>query len=195
MGISNDTTQLARWLEQEAPAIAHRWRAELRARSGHRADPLTDELSDGFLSTIVEMLGAAVGPWRDQVEPLLHQVATLYGSMGSLRGLAAGEVVEEMQVLREILLRKLFRMEGGPGAPGGLGIRELLRLFRLIDQVVTHANVGHVDALFFSLLHGAGVTERPGPEEQERFRQELDGLRGELAALRVPEEPSIGPAA
>jgi hypothetical protein len=103
--------------------------------------------------------------------------------MGGLRGLATGEVVEEVQVLREILLRRLFRTDGVTGAPNGVGIRELLRLFRLIDQVVTHANVGHVDALFFSLLHGTGVTERPGAEEEQRFWRELTGLREELAAL------------
>lgn len=180
---SNDSTQLSRWLEDQAADIAKRWKAELRARGGRREDTTLDDLREAFLVTVVEMLGPAVGPWRDQVEPLLHQVATLYGSMGGLRGLATGEVVEEMQVLREILLRRLFRTEGIPGEYGGMGIRELLRLFRLVDQVVTHANVGHVDALFFSLLHGAGVTDRPGPEEEQRFWRELTALREELAIL------------
>jgi hypothetical protein len=34
----------------------------------------------------------------------------------------------------------------------------------VVDQLVTHANVGHIDALFFNLLHGTGVTSLPGEE-------------------------------
>jgi hypothetical protein len=174
---------LSSWLEVRASEVADRWSLELRARTG-REGPL-DSLRDGLLHAMTGFLGPAVGPWRDQVEPLLHQVAALYGNVASLRGLAAGDVVEEVQVLREILLRFLFRDSGPQGGVESLGLRGLLRLSRVVDQMVTHANVGHIDALFFNLLHGTGVTEFPGEELLEEIREELALLEEELAALRA----------
>lgn len=176
--------ELSRWLEDQAEKLALRWSVELRARSG-REEGLLGPLRDGLLQAMVRFLGPAVGPWRDQVEPLLHQVAALYGNVAALRGLAAGDVVEEMQLLRELLLRFLFRDTGPEGGLEPLGLRGFLRLSRVVDQIVTHANVGHIDALFFNLLHGTGVTEVPGEELLDEIRSELASLERELGSLRI----------
>ncbi len=176
--------ELSRWLEEQAGDLAQRWSLELRARSGREDGPL-GPLRDGLLHAMSRFLGPAVGPWRDQVEPLLHQVAALYGNVAALRGLAAGDVVEEMQLLREILLRFLFRDAGPEGGLEHLGLRGFLRLSRVVDQIVTHANVGHIDALFFNLLHGTGVTEVPGEDLLDEIRGELASLESELEALHI----------
>jgi hypothetical protein len=171
--------ELCDWLESQAPELARRWSLELRARSGRDEGEL-EPLRDAILAAIVKFLSPAVGPWRDQVEPLLQQVAALYGNVACLRGLAAGDVVEEIQLLREILFRFLFR-EATPAEPyTGVGIRELLRLSRVVDHVVTHANVGHIDGLFFNLLHGSGVTTLPGEEKIGELASELSQLQEEL---------------
>jgi len=70
-----------------------------------------------------------------------------------------------------------------------LSLRDMLRLNRAIDRAVTHASVGHTDALFYSLLEGSGV---PGPARTAEIVGEIDdqlmGLKSELRAIlgRVP---------
>ncbi|TVP42327.1 MAG: hypothetical protein EA350_16345 [Gemmatimonadales bacterium] len=184
--------ELCDWLEAQAPELARRWSLELRARSGRDEGEL-EPLRDAILAGIVRFLSPAVGPWRDQVEPLLQQVAALYGNVACLRGLAAGDVVEEIQLLREILFRFLFR-ESSPEEPAnGVGIRELLRLSRVVDHVVTHANVGHIDGLFFNLLHGSGVTSLPGEEKIGELASELSQLQEELDQMRPVVAPRSQP--
>jgi hypothetical protein len=175
--------ELCHWLETHADDIAQRWSVELRARA-NREDGPVEALREALIQAMARSLSPALGPWRDQVEPLLHQIAALYGNVAFLRGLAAGDVVEEVQLLREILLRFMFR-EGTPTDPAaGVGLRELLRVSRVVDQLVTHANVGHIDALFFNLLHGSGVSEVPGEERLEELTSELAHLQEELDEVR-----------
>ncbi len=179
--------ELCHWLEARATDVAQRWSVELRARS-NREDGPVEALREALLHAMARSLAPALGPWRDQAEPFVHQIAALYGNVAFLRGLAAGDVVEEVQLLREILLRFLFR-EGAPADPGaGVGLRELLRVSRVVDQLVTHANVGHIDALFFNLLHGSGVSEVPGEERLEELTSELAHLQEELDDVRPQDE-------
>jgi hypothetical protein len=184
--------ELAQWLESMAPEAAGRWSQELRARSGRKEGPL-ESVQEELLHAIARFMGPAVGPWRDEVEPLLHQAAHLYGNVAALRALAVGEVVEEVQLLREVLFRLLFREATPEAGSRGVELRELLRLNRVVDQVVTHADIAHVDALFFNLLHGTGVTETPGEELMQGIRQDLEHLLEELGTLRSGEDsPSPG---
>ena len=75
----------------------------------HRAGPEQTPLLDDFLRLLVSMLPAAMGPHRRQLDPVWQSAAELYGSFGVARGLASGEVVEEFQLLREGLIRMLFK--------------------------------------------------------------------------------------
>jgi hypothetical protein len=175
--------ELVEWIVRNGPEIARRWKVELRARAPNLTGEMA-ELVDRFLDLLVAILPPAVGPWRGQVEPVLQHAAHLYGSIGSLRGLAAGEVVEEMQILREVVLRFLYR-DPPHDQGGGLALRELLRLNRIVDRMVTHANVGHIDALFFNLLHGTGgAAGVPGRETLDELRSEMEVIRGELKRIR-----------
>jgi hypothetical protein len=74
-----------------------------------------------------------------------------------------------------------------------VNLRELLRLNRVVDQVVTHANVAHIDTLFFNLLHGTGVTEPAGEELIDGIRYELVQLNDELGRLGSVELPAEVP--
>jgi hypothetical protein len=98
------------------------------------------------------------------------------------RGLAAGEAVEEVQYLREGILRLLY--QAPPIVPAGaMGLREVLRLNRAVDQLVTHASVGHTDALFFALFQSSGVPERLSDEVRYEIRAQLDGIRAGLEEI------------
>ncbi len=185
--------ELCRWLEENAEELARRWSVELEARS-RRGEGLLGELRDDLIGAVTRFLSPATGPWRDEVEPLVHQLAAMYGNVAALRGLAAGDVVEEVQLLREILLRYLFREATPETGSRGVDLRELLRLSRVVDQLVTHANVGHIDALFFNLLHGTGVTEAPDEELLGEIRGDLAHLEEELDRLGPPKAGITGTA-
>ena len=119
-----------------------------------------------FCGLLTRMLPGALGPLREHVEPLWLQTAELFGSVAAQRGLAAGEALDEFQILREVLIRELY---ADPPAGGRvpLSLRDLLRLNRVIDRGVTQAGVGHADALFFALFQGSGVPEHLDADEAE----------------------------
>lgn len=173
-----DPHELAQWVEERSDRLRERWMDEIRARDGRWGEDLL-KLTDEFFELFVGMLPVALGPYRHQVEPLWRQTAELYGSVGAMRGLAAGEVIEEFQFLREALLRFLYA-EPPLEAVDRITLREILRLNRFVDRGVTHASIGHTDALFFALFRGNGVPDQPSPGVLAEVRDQLEGVRSEL---------------
>lgn len=182
--------QLSRWLEEHGDDIAHRWFVEVRARGAGVDGPVAEVVRE-FLELLVRFLPLGVGPLRDQVEPIYQQAAELYGNLGALRGLASGESVEEVQLLREVLLRFLYRSPpaGADGGAAGMGLREFLRLNRMVDLAVTQASVGHTDTLFFNLLHESGVTDAGTTRALEGTRAQIVAFREELGRLGTILDP------
>jgi hypothetical protein len=140
------------------------------------------ELLQEFHHFLVGFLPSAMGAFRPQTEPLFQQAAELYGNLGAHRGLAAGEAVEEFQLLREVILRFLYISPPG-AADEVVGLREMLQLNRFLDQGVTYASVGHTDTLFFQLIHGAGVGETPTPAVLQEVSEQVATLSAELKQL------------
>jgi len=60
-----------------------------------------------------------------------------------------------------------------------LPLRDVLRINRVLDQGVTHASVGHTDALFFALFQGTGAPESLSPEQVDEVEGHLRNLRRE----------------
>lgn len=134
-----------------------------------------------MLRLFVRMLPETMGPFHDQVDPLWLRMAELYGSVAARRGLAAGEVIEEFQLLRESLLRLLF--DNSKVTKKGLDatvLRDVLRLNRIVDRGVTHASVGHTDVLFFTLFRGSGVPDTFDDRLVAEVHAQLNGIRDEL---------------
>jgi hypothetical protein len=111
---------------------------------------------------------------------LWEQGNHLYGSYGVRRGLAAGEVVEELQLLRGTVLRHLLS-EYASGQGLQVSPRELLALNEVLDSGVARASVAYVDDLFFAHLQGSGVPEGSDPEVEEELGRQLEALRRESA--------------
>jgi hypothetical protein len=86
-----------------------------------------------------------VGPLRREVNTIWFSVCEHYGRVAAARGLAAGEVVEELQFLRELLIRNLAPVLAAMRARQGMAI--MLRLNRVIDKGIAVAVVGYTDAL------------------------------------------------
>jgi hypothetical protein len=177
------SVDLGDWLESSREAIADRWLAEVQARSDGLDGELVDLLKEFFL-LITSLLGAGLGTFRADAEVMLQQAAELYGNLGSSRGLAAGEAVEEIQLLRAVLLRFLWATEREEGSAAA-DLRDVLRLNRMIDVVVTHASVGHTDALFFNLFHGTGVSGAMAPRLLGEVRDQVDGIHNEMLELSL----------
>lgn len=138
-----------------------------------------EELLESFMELLVDLLPALMGPHREQLEPLWVETGELFGSLACNRGLASGEAVEEAQIAREAVLRLLYQ-DPPRAVPGPLGLREVLRLNRAMDQLVTHASVGHTDALFFALFQGSGVPEQLSDELRYEVRAQLESLRAQM---------------
>ncbi|HSG49296.1 MAG TPA: hypothetical protein VLA43_15855 [Longimicrobiales bacterium] len=152
--------------------------ADLKLRGGVEVDG-AEELIEAFLDLFLKLLPGLMGPSREALEPIWTQTSELFGSLACSRGLAAGEAVEETQFLREAVLRLLYQDPPRPPA-GRMGLREVLRLNRAVDQLVTHASVGHTDALFFALFQGSGVPEHLGDDARYEIRAQLEGARAEM---------------
>ena len=173
--------ELTRWIEERTQLLAQRWLRELDRRvegNLEEARSLLEELCPLLVSCLPHLLG----PYRSQVEALWQEAAEFYGNVGSMRGLAAGEAIEEFQLLREVLIRQLYEDPPGDGTQS-LGFREVLRLNRIVDEGVTYAGVGHTDALFFALFQGTGVARSLTPDLHAEVTDQITAIRRELDRL------------
>lgn len=173
--------ELGTWLERHREEIAERWLTEIRSRSGGVPEEVRELLGD-FVELLAHFLPSALGAFRQQVQPLFQEAAELYGNLGAHRGLAAGEAVEEFQLLREVILRFIYADPPG-GSELGIGLREMLKLNRFLDLGVTYASVGHTDTLFFQLINGPGVGDAPTPEVLDELTEQVRGLSEDLNRL------------
>jgi hypothetical protein len=173
-----EPVELARWLEARADRIRDRWLSDVQSRDSGWS-PAVEALVVEFFDLFLDMLPHGLGPFKDQVEPIWVQAAELFGSMAAKRGLAAGEVIEEFQMLRDAVIRFLYAEPPVEG-PLKISLRDLLRVNRFVDRGVTQASVGHTDALFFALFQGVGVSEGLTDETIAEVRSQLDLIREEF---------------
>ena len=168
---------LAGWLREHSPGVAERW-AQGLAESGETWTGSNASVLRPFCRALVSFLPGMITPVRTEILPLWSECAELFGSVAARRGLSAGEVIEEFQLLREVILRMIFEA-GTPESLLGLPFREVFLLNRAIDIGVTQSSVGHTDLLFFSLLHGSGAPEPLGPDERHEVLDQIRELRDE----------------
>jgi len=139
---------------------------------------ISGELVKGELLLLIDVFASMVGPLRRETKSIWSKAAEQYGRHAAIRGLAAGEVVEEMQYLRELLIRYLAPAIAALRPRQGMAL--LLRLNRLVDRGVAMAVVGYTDELAATLLpvpEDTGARRTPDPAE---LTQALDLIRNEL---------------
>jgi hypothetical protein len=133
------------------------------------------------LRLIIELLGEMVGPVRREIEPVWNHACEHFGRLAAARGLAAGEVVDEMQFLRELLIRNLAPVLAAMRPRRAMAI--MLQLNRVLDKGIGVTVVGYTDALVATIFAQNGV---PGPGtavDAEEVDRHLEQLEGELAAV------------
>jgi hypothetical protein len=184
---------LTRWLTRLAPSLCERWVEEVRRR-GHAGPAESEALIVRFAELQVGLLPLMLGPLREQIQPLWDRAAELYGAMAAKRGLAAGEAIEEVHALRELVIRDLYRSPPAGGTVR-LSLREILRMNRALDRAVTHTSVGHTDALFFEFFETEGSSSFPsGSDVHGEASGQLDQIEAEVREVvgRAPRRAASG---
>lgn len=133
------------------------------------------------LRLLLDLLGQMIGPLRREARPVWRRACEQYGRNASLRGLSAGEVVEELLQLRDLLTRRLAPVVAAMRARQGMAI--LLRLNRVLDHGIASAVVGYTDAMVATMLGRNGVPEHNAPDEASDTERGLEALEGELASI------------
>jgi hypothetical protein len=134
---------------------------------------------------IIDTLSEMVGPLRREARLVWFHVCEHYGRVAAARALAAGEVVEELQYLRELLIRHLSPTLAGLRPRQGLAL--MLRLNRVIDKGIAVSVVGYTDALVATLFAQNGVPALATEFDAAEVARHLDGLEAELAAISHPQ--------
>jgi hypothetical protein len=136
-----------------------------------------------FVIELVYLLPFVMGRYRDQMRPLWDCVSELFGSIAAKRGLAAGEAIEEIHILRELVIRDLYR-DPPLGGHVPLSLREILRLTRALDRCVTHASVGHTDAMFFQFFGGEEAIDAVSDVDvAAEAEAQLETVRGQVQEI------------
>jgi hypothetical protein len=97
--------------------------------------------------------------------------------------LAAGEIVEEMQYLRELLIRYLAPVLAAMRPRQGMAL--LLRLNRLVDTGVAMAVVGYTDALATTLLTTEEMPANGMDLDASDVTRQIGVMEGELEKLAL----------
>ena len=170
---------LGHWLESQRGYLANYWFDEISHRVSMELE--MERILERFLNLLTRMIPGALDHRRSVVDSVWKRAAELYGTLGAQRGLAAGDIVEEFQIVREAVVRILF--QAPPARYGSdLSLADALRLNRFLDSGVTHASIGHTDGLFFALFQGSGVSTVPTAKLVAEVEEQLESLEGEWGA-------------
>jgi hypothetical protein len=126
------------------------------------------------LCLIVRLLAHMTGPLRRETRETWYAATEMYGRLAEARGLSAGEVVDELQHLRELLIVEVGDLI--VAMPARRQLPAVLRLNRVCDTGVSNAVVGYTDALVAKMFSRDGV---PVPT--------ADSLKELLAQIHVLE--------
>lgn len=170
--------EFADWLRGKVPTLRDLWVHEVLARGLGRS-PDGDCIVSLFADRLIHLLPLMLGPHREQIQPLWDKGFALFGAVAAKRGLAAGEVIEELHLLRELVIRDLYK-DPPMGGSVPLSLREVLRLNRALDRAATHASVGHMDALFFEFFETEGTPLLSGHDVIAEAETQLDGIAEEV---------------
>lgn len=171
----------SRAIASQRDVMLARWSDWLGGRAS-AARGVSRSLVERQLGLLLDVLVTLVGPLRREAKPIWARVTQQYGRLAAARGLAAGEVVEEMQYLRELLIRYLAPAIAALRPRQGMAL--LLRLNRLVDKGVSLAVVGYTDALVSSLLAAPDdAPAEPATVDSGEVEREMDRQLQALATI------------
>jgi hypothetical protein len=132
------------------------------------------------LRIILDLMVHMSGPHRREARESWYAATELYGRLAEARGLSAGEVVEELQHLRELVIVELADLF--VALPARQQLPAVLRISRVLDTAVTNGVVGYTDALVASMFNREGVPV-PTTENLQDLLDQLCALEGDVKLL------------
>ncbi len=133
------------------------------------------------LRLLFDILIEGAGPLRRSVNEVWHHACEHYGRFGAARGLAAGEIVEEIQYLRELITRRIGPVLAGIRPRQAMAI--ILRLNSTLDKGIAVAVVGYTDALVATLFTQNGVPAPNSALDHHDIERQLEQIEAELTAV------------
>jgi len=159
--------------------LVAKWVAWLAIRqSGSTA--LDGNTTERMVRLVADLLVEMAGPLRRETRDTWYAATELYGRLAAVRGLSAGEVVEELQRLRELLILELA--EFFVALPARQQLPTVLRINRVLDSAVSNAVVGYTDALVASMFSREGVPV-PTTDSIQQMIAQLEGIEAEVKVL------------
>lgn len=175
-------TQLAaaKATSEAREAMIAEWAEWLAGRAGSASNiprPLIHRQCRLVVDTLVEMLG----PLKREARIVWQHALEHYGRNAAARGLAAGEVVEDLQQLRVLLIKYIGASVAAMRPRRAVAI--FLRLNAIIDRGIAAAVVGYTDALVGSLLVTESEPRLLIDATEDALIDQLDALELELKPL------------
>ena len=170
---------VGRAIAAQRDAIAGEWKLWIGEREAG-AKPIEGVELERTLRLIVSLLAHMTGPLRRETREPWFASTELYGRLAEARGLSAGEVVDEFQHLRELLIVHLGDII--VAMPARQQLPAVLRLNRVCDLGVSNAVVGYTDALVAKMFSKDGVPVPTAGSIQELLGQ-LHQLETDLLEL------------
>jgi len=162
--------------------LVREWAAWIMRRTAQQHPHLHRPILERQLRLLSEIVILLTGRVRRQAAQLWFDSCEYYGRAAAGRGLAAGEVVEEIQHLRELLIRGLSDIIAA--LPARHGLATVFRLNRQIDHGIARAVVGYTEALVETMFNQNGVpTVVPEQLDAESVKK-LVQLEAELQRVR-----------
>jgi hypothetical protein len=178
---TSHSTQLAaaKAIAASRAAMLAEWAAWLGTRraSGSLPDSLVERKLALVLDNLIEMLG----PLRREASLVWQRVMEHYGRVGAARGLAAGEIVEEIQQLRRLLINHIGDTIAAMRPRRSVAV--FLRLNAIIDAGIAQAVVGYTDTLVASLLPGGGQDDALAATDIDALETRLTELETQLGTI------------
>lgn len=155
------------------------WADWLADRSGSRS--ISHELLERQLRLVLDGLIEMLGPLKREAKVVWQHVMEHYGRTAATRGLAAGEVVEELQQLRFLLIKHIGAFVAAMRPRRAVAV--FLRLNGIVDRGIALAVVGYTDALVASLLMTDRTTQALTEASGDDIARQLDTLEAELGTI------------
>lgn len=132
------------------------------------------------LRVVVDLLAHMAGPLRHEAREAWFAATELYGHLAEARGLSTGEVVEEFQHLREMLIVEIADLFAA--LPARQQLPAVLRVNRVMDAGVVNAVVGYTDALVAKMFSRDGVPV-PTADSVGRLLAQFRALESDVRLL------------
>ena len=181
---------VSRGITQSRDTLVNQWAEWIAERQTGNQQTIEPIELRRTLCLIVSLLAHMTGSLRREARETWYAATEMFGRLAEARGLSAGEVVDELQHLRELLIVAIGDLIAA--MPARQQLPAVLRLNRVCDTGVSNAVVGYTDALVAKMFSKDGVPV-PTADSIEELLNQLHALESELVTLDMQVQSEAAP--